>query len=101
MDAKVEKITNYLISEGMQPQVAEYGLEKIQKHVDILADFERFIDTQGYEYNNALRIDNVSAAEIHKMAPFLSPLGVYDFMVTMREKPDLATRYITEGFPQR
>jgi hypothetical protein len=72
-----------------------------ERHNDIRAELEGWIVQQAYPKNNPLTIEGYTAEAISKRAPFMDGVGVYNFMVTIRERPDNAKRIIAEGFPRR
>ncbi|MCK9479926.1 MAG: hypothetical protein M0R40_10595 [Firmicutes bacterium] len=98
----MEKIKNYLITVRKQkPEVVTKLTEKLQNHTDIRNELEKWIQTQAYTQDNPLVIEGYTAETIAKLAPFMDGVGVYNFMVTLRERPDNAKRIIAEGFPRK
>ena len=98
----MEKIIHYLVNVRNQKQeVAAKIALPLEKHNDIRAELEKWIETQEYTQDNPLIIEGYSAEMISKLAPFMDGVGVYNFMVTLRERPDNAKRIITEGFPRK
>jgi hypothetical protein len=96
----MDKITNYLINTlERNPEVAAKVAEPLAKHDDIRAELERWIDRQAYPQENPLMVEGYSAEMIAKLAPFMNGVGVYNFMVTLREHPDEAKAIIAKGFP--
>jgi len=93
---------DYLIDERNQkPEVAAKISSSFKKHDDIRAELEKWLEQQNYAHDNPLRIEGYTAEMISKLAPFMDGVGVYNFMVTLRERPDNAKRIIDEGFPRR
>jgi len=35
------------------------------------------------------------------LAPFMDGVGIYNFLITLRERPENAKRIIAEGFPRK
>jgi len=98
----MEKIVNYLVNMRKQkPEVAAKIAAPFKKHDDIRAELERWIERQEYTQDNPLTIEGYTAEKISKLAPFMDGVGVYNFMVTLRERPDNAKRIIAEGFPRK
>ena len=98
----MEKIINYLINERKQkPAVANKIAAPFEAHQDIRSELEQWIDTRAYPSGNILVIESYSAEAISKLAPFMDGVGVYNFMVTLRERPENAKRIIREGFPRK
>jgi hypothetical protein len=98
----MENIVNYLINaRNQKPEVAAKVSLSFEKHNDIRTELERWIERQAYPHDNPLTIEGYTAEAISKLAPFMDGVGVYNFMVTLRERPDNAKRIIAEGFPRR
>ena len=98
----MEKIINYLVNERNQkPQVAAKIAAPFEKHDDIRAELEKWIEQKEYPQDNPITIEGYTAGMISKLAPFMDGVGVYNFMVTLRERPDNAKRIIAEGFPRK
>ena len=98
----MENIINYLINARKQkPEVAAKIAAPLEKHDDIRAELEKWIDKREYPQSNPLTIEGYTAEMISKLAPFMDGVGVYNFMVTLRERPDNARRIIAAGFPRK
>lgn len=98
----MEKIINYLVNERKQkPEVAAKIASPFEKHDDIRAELERWIEQKEYAQDNYLTIEGYTALAISKLAPFMDGVGVYNFMVTLRERPENAKRIIAEGFVRK
>jgi len=98
----METIKNYLINERKQkPEVVAKIMQPLEGHDDIRAELELWIEMQEYLQTNPLMIEGYTAEAIAKLAPFMDGVGVYNFMVSLRERPDNAKRIIAEGFPRK
>ncbi|MDR2546410.1 MAG: hypothetical protein LBC96_02730 [Lachnospiraceae bacterium] len=118
----MEKIVNYLVNECKQKEgVAVKLASQIIKHDDIRIELESWIEKREYPAENSLNcplenstncplenppsfpvtIEGYTAAAISALAPFMDGVGVYNFMVTLRERPDNAKRIIAEGFVRK
>ena len=98
----METIKNYLITERNQkPEVAAKIALPFEKHDDIRAELEKWIERREYTQDKPLTVEGYTAEMISKLAPFMDGVGVYNFMVTLRERPDNGKRIIAEGFPRR
>lgn len=98
----METIKNYLINvRNQKPEVAAKITQPIERHDDIRAELEKWIEKQEYPQDNPLTIEGYTAETISKLAAFMDGVGVYNFMVTLRERPDNAKRIIAEGFPRK
>ena len=95
-------IKNYLINErNLKTEVAAKIASPFEKHDDIRAELERWIQSREYPQGNSLIIEDYTAETISKLASFMDGIGVYNFMVTLRERPDNAKRIIAEGFKRK
>ena len=72
-----------------------------EHHNDIRAELNAWIDTRSYSQSNALSVDGYTAADIAKLAPFMDGVGVYNFLITLRECPDNGKHIIAEGFSRK
>ena len=98
----METIVNYLVNERNQkPQVASKIASPFEKHDDIRVELEKWIEQKEYPQDNPITIEGYTAGMISGLAPFMDGVGVYNFMVTLRERPDNGKRIIAEGFPRK
>jgi hypothetical protein len=98
----METIVNYLVNERKQkPQVAAKIAAPLGKYDDISAELEKWIERREYAQENPLTIEGYTAEMISKLAPFMDGVGVYNFLVTLRERPENGKRIIAEGFPRK
>jgi hypothetical protein len=98
----MEKIINYLVNERKQkPEVAAKISAPFAQHDDIRVELETWIERKEYTRENPLIIEGYSAEMISKLAPFMDGVGVYNFIITLRERPNNAKRIIAEGFPRK
>ena len=98
----MKNIINYLVNvRNQKPEVAAKVSLPLEKHEDIRAELEKWIEQQEYPKSNPLTIEGYTAEMIASLAPFMDGVGVYNFMVTLRERPDNAKRIIAEGFPRK
>ena len=98
----MEKIINYLIEERNQkPQVATKVTSSFERHDDIRAELETWIERREYPHENSVVVEGYTADAIFKLAPFMDGVGVYNFLITLRERPENGKRIIAEGFPRK
>ena len=98
----MEKILDYLVNERKQKSdVAGRITLPLRNHDDIRIELESWIECREYKQDNPLMIEGYTAEMISGLAPFMDGVGVYNFMVTLRERPDNAKRIIAEGFPRK
>ena len=98
----MEKITDYLINElGQKPQVAAKVSSSFERHDDIRVELEQWIKQREYPQENGLVVEGYTAESISKLAPFMDGVGVYNFLITLRERPENGKRIIAEGFKRK
>ena len=98
----MEKIKDYLVNERKQkPEVAAKIASPFEKHDDIRAELEKWIEAREFPQDNPLTVEGYTAEMISRLAPFMDGVGVYNFLVTLRERPDNGKRIIAEGFPRK
>jgi len=95
-------ITEYLLNEKkMTGVIAARTEKKVSKYDDIRKEFEYWIKNKTYNEDNPLTVNGYTAMDIYNLAPFMDGLGVYNFMVTLREDPAKAKEYIDGGFKRK
>jgi len=98
----MEKIINYLVNtRNQKPEVAAKIALPLEKHTDIRAELENWIEKREYPQEKPLTVEGYTAEMISKLAPFMDGVGVYNFLVTLRERPDNGKRIIADGFPRK
>ena len=98
----MEKVINYLVSERNQkPEVASKITSAFERHADIRAELEKWLERREYAQDNPLVVEGYTADMISKLAPFMDGVGVYNFLVTLRERPENGKRIISEGFKRK
>ena len=93
-----DRVLTYCVDElKVSPDEAKRLFEKVSKYEDIYLEFINWIDSREY-LDDGIKIEDYSSKQIHALAPNLSGLGVYNFMVTLRDNPELAKEIIQSGF---
>ena len=95
MEAKVEQ---YLREEcGVASEVVRRKLrEKVAKYDDIMQEFGQWLERR--EYEDGVEIMGYTARKVAGLAPRLDGIGVFNFLVTLRDDPDGAKIIIEDGF---
>lgn len=98
MEAKIEQ---YLEEEkGIASEVVrEMTVQKVTKYADIAEEFARWLETRTYE--GTAEAGGYTARQIYEMAPQLDGIGVFNFMVTLRDDPETAQEIMRAGFVTR
>ena len=95
-------IMEYLLNEKqMTAIVAERTENKVSKHEDIRKEFEFWIENKTYKADNPLIVGGYTAQDIYHLATFMDGIGVFTFMVTLRDEPAKAKEYIEGGFKRK
>jgi len=98
----VGKIQDYLVNERNQkPAVAAKIAQPFENHEDLRRELEEWIERRCFARDSPLVVEGYTAEMIFGLAPFMDGVGVYNFMVTLRERPDWAKQMIAAGFPRR
>ena len=96
-----DPINQYLENElNLSETQALIVSEKIRKYDDVYQDFCKWLKSRNYDYENPLSINGYTAKQIFELNPKLDGIGVYNFLITIREKPEVAMSYIKSGFPE-
>lgn len=97
----MDKVLNYLINELNQSErVAKRSAAKLCKYEDIKDEFLVWTNSNEFD-ETGVSVDGYTAKKIHELAPFMNGVGVYSFMVTLRDNPELAHETIKAGFPRK
>ncbi len=75
-------------------------VDKIKKYDDIYDEFCYWIKNRSYDKNDPLVVGGYTAKQIFELNPNLDGIGVYNFMITLRENPERAKEYIKAGFKE-
>lgn len=95
----MNEIFDYLMKElQMSENAAKRNAEKLSKYDDIMKEFKLYITSKCFP-ETGLVIDRYTAKDIHNMAPFMNEVGVYNFLVSLRDTPEISKKIIEEGFP--
>ena len=97
-DALLEK---YLVTElKMTGVILFMTIEKIKKYDDIYDEFCRWLENRNYDIDNPVVVAGYTAKQIHELNPGFEGIGVYNFMITLRDNPERAKKYIESGFKE-
>lgn len=97
----MEKIITYLVETLNQTErAAKRNFAKLSKYDDIKTEFENWIETQQLP-KQGLQVEGYNALKISELAPFMNGVGVYNFLVTLRDDPNTAKQIIADGFPRK
>lgn len=96
----MDEILRYFIEEKKEtPVVARILRNSLVKYEDIRVAFLSWLEER--EYTNAPIIEGYSPQTIHEINPELDASGVFQFLVTLRDKPDKAREYLENNFAKK
>ena len=97
----MEKVVEYLVdTQGQNERLAKRTAQKILKYDDIKSECEQWIDTGKYP-SDGVTVEGYNAKKISEIAGFMNGIGVYNFLVTLRDNPEFGLDAIKKGFPRR
>ncbi len=97
----MKQIRTYLEAEGLSESAIRRRMAEFKRQADIAAEFVEWIESGASEYIEGIAVEGYNAKQIKELAPFMNGVGVYNFLITLRENPEIAKKYIAEGFPTR
>lgn len=97
-----EKVERYLRDEKQVESaiVREKLWQKVSKYEDILQEFLRWLEVREYA-EDGVEVEGYRAREIYEMAAKMDGIGVFNFLVTLRDEPEVARGIIEEGFIEK
>ncbi len=100
-DKNIDNLTDYMEKEvKVTSEMLKYYEDSLKNHPDIRAEFEKWLTTREYETENPIRVEGYTAKDISELAPFEPGIGVYTFMISLREEPEYALAYIKKNYPK-
>jgi len=94
-------IINYFTQELHESQKrAEEMYIKLEKYPDILEEFLFWINTKDFKKVNPIVIQGYTALTLTQ-STYLEPIGAYNYLIYLREKPEEALEYLKKGLPRK
>lgn len=94
-------ILNYLLTEEkMSDTIATRSMEKFGRHPDILSEFRIWIETRQYPENAAICVEGYTAQMLTNTT-YLRPVGAYNYLIYLRERPEEALENLRRGLPRK
>lgn len=98
----MNKIRDFFESLNLPEYSYKRNIEGFERNPDIAEEFSEWLETHQYRVDDgALKIRGYTASKIAEMAPFLDGAGAFNFLITLREKPEKAEKYIQDGFKRK
>lgn len=94
-----EQLDKYLKEElKLEEPVLGMMRDNIQKYDDIFGEFCYWLENRNFNKPDAISVEGYTAKQIFELNPNFTGIGVYNFLITLREEPEKAKQYIDEGF---
>jgi DNA-directed RNA polymerase subunit M/transcription elongation factor TFIIS len=97
-----DKIITYLINVLKQTEKrANTSFEKLNQYEDIVNEFAGCINEEQFNYcDNGIMVEGYTAKSLkEKVGNKLNNLGVYNYLIYLRENPDEAKQNLAKGLP--
>ena len=95
----IDVVRDYLVSqEGIVGAPLGNMLKKFERNPDVMKEFCQWIRLQSYDIESPISVDGYTAKRIHEMNSAFDGVGVYNFLISLRENPEFASRCIKRGF---
>ena len=98
----MEQIKLFLQEEKkLSPAVVKRMIREFEQHRDISDELAIWIQKREYQKKDPVKVEGYTANDIYQLAPFLDGLGVFNFLISLREQPEKAKEQIVLGFPRK
>ena len=94
-------VEDYYKQANAMPLLISTKIEKLQKHSDILSEFEYWIENGAYKKENCVSIDGYTAQKLSELSEFIDGESVFMILIELRENPEKAMRRISDGFKMK
>lgn len=94
----MQRIYDFLKSTGLPEYVLQKNMKSFERNPDIAQEFIEWLDTGKYKEKTPIKVEGYSAQDIVSLASFLDGAGAFNFLITLRERPEKAKGYIKDGF---
>ena len=94
-------ITRYLIDECNKSDAFAAGcIQKIEAHPDIMKAFVEWIHVRDFRLISAPVVMGIDVVQLH-MTGKLTPVGVFNYLIYLRNKPEEALEALQRGLPRK
>lgn len=94
----MQPIIDFYHATGLPEYVCQKNIKSFERNPDIAEEFVRWLETGKYQEENPVKVEGYSAKDIAELADFLDGAGAFNFLITLRERPEKAKGYIKDGF---
>lgn len=96
-----KKITQYLVGEcGKSSTFAAGCIQKMKAHPDVMNAFAEWIELRDFSRIHAPVVMGISVTELHATGK-LSPVGVFNYLIYLRNNPEEALDALKRGLPRK
>ena len=96
-----EQIFEYLVEiENQTPKLASQMCDKFEKHPDIMKELVNYIQTGEFLAENSVTVEGYTAKML-KETTYLKPVGAFNYLIYLRNKPEIALENLKKGLPVR
>jgi len=94
-------IAKYLIDECNKSEAfAASCIQKITAHPDIMTAFVEWIHVRDFRLISAPVVQGIDVIQLH-MTGKLTPVGVFNYLIYLRNKPEEALEALQSGLPRK
>jgi len=97
----MQQIIDFFKSAGLPEYAVQKNIKSFERNPDIAAEFIEWLNTGKYKEDDPLSIEGYTARDIVTLADFLEGAGAFNFLITLRERPEKAKGYIRDGFKMK
>ncbi|MGI6249582.1 MAG: hypothetical protein ACOYJX_09375 [Acutalibacteraceae bacterium] len=98
-----DSVFSYFVNElGKSEKRAAEMLQKLARHPDILAEFAVWVKMRTFpeKEDGAIEVEGQTAKTLFE-STYLEPIGAYNFLIYLREKPEEALADLKKGLPRK
>lgn len=98
-----EAVIKYFVDELQEkPARAEEMYLKLSRYPDILCEFAEWVNSRNFpaEQDNAIVVEGYSAKKLTETT-YLEPVGAYNYLIYLRDKPSEALSNLKKGLPRK
>jgi len=94
-----EQIFEYLVEKEKQtPKLASQMCDKFEKHPDIMEELVQYILTGKFVEKDPVTVEGYTA-QMLKDTTYLKPVGAFNYLIYLRNKPEIALDKLKKGLP--
>jgi len=97
------EIMDYFVNElGETPRRAQEMCSKLERHPDIANEFRSWLKGRSFpsENENCVTVEGYCARKLSETT-YLEPIGVYNYLIYLRENPKDALLSLKKGLPRK